>query len=888
MAQLPVGTVTFLFTDIEGSTRLVQELGERFRETLRIHHAILRRAIVAHEGVEVSTEGDAFFAVFPSAVQAVNATIDAQGALAAADWPDALAIRVRMGLHTGEAELGGDNYLGVDVNRAARIAAAGHGGQVLLSDSTRALVEPALAQDVLLRDLGIHRLKDLRAPEHLWQLVIAGLPGEFPPIRTLSVSPTNLPAPDSALIGRDRELAELSDLLGAGRLVTLTGPGGIGKTRLALEHGTRALGRFDHGVFFVPLETFTEASNVAVAIGQAIGVRPVGQREPEEALLDYLADRELLLVLDNLEQLAGAGAFVGRLLARAARLRVVVTSRMPLHLSGEQEYPVSPLAVPDAQAGGGLDVLIRVAAVALFVERARRVRPDFQLTDDNAAAVAAICRRLDGLALAIELAAARVKVLSPGMMLARLDQALPMLTGGSFDLPARQRTLRAAIDWSCRLLAGDEQTFFRRLTVFSGGWTVDAAERVAAPVGELGLDVLDGLGALVDQSLVRQATDGPSGELRFEMLQLIREFGADLLAGSDEAATIGRRHVDWVLGIVEAAGPVLESGADQGWLDRLSAEHDNLRAALRWCAEHDELEIGLRLAGAVWRFWQQRGHAREGRDWFERLLPAGEGPETVDPGVLSAAWTAAGGLAYWQNDLDAAERRYVSALDVDTAAGRSDRLGDDAYNLGFVAMARGDLDTARQRFAESADLFVAAGKSARLGDTTAVRGAVEMRAGNYALARDWTREARRLQLALGNQRRATDAAMILGYIEFRLGNADAAREGLLTAVAETRAMGDVARWPLLLEAGAAMALSEGRAREALLLAAASAARRANLGGGPPNFLADVEQIVAEARAAVEAHDGPGAVEEVRTTGERLDEDALAALLGGSAPLPPAG
>ena len=888
MAQLPVGTVTFLFTDIEGSTRLVQELGDRFRAVLEIHHSVLRRAIVANHGVEVSTEGDAFFAVFPSAVQAVRATIDAQREMAVADWPDGVEIHVRMGLHTGEAELGGDNYLGVDVNRAARIAGAGHGGQVLLSGSTRTLVESALPPDVVLRDLGQHRLKDLRAPEHLSQLVIPGLPDEFPALRTLDASPTNLVAPETALIGRDREIAELSGLIAGARLVTLTGPGGIGKTRLALELGGQALGRFADGVYFVPLETFTELSNVAVAIAQGIGARPAGQREPEEALIDHLAEGQILLILDNLEQLVGAGPFVARLLARAPHLRVIVTSRVPLHLSGEQEYPVSPLELPDARQTVGLEVMARVAAVALFVERARRVRPDFRLTDDNVAAVAAICRRLDGLALAIELAAARVKVLSPVMMLARLDQALPMLGGGSLDLPARQRTLRGAIDWSCRLLAVDEQTFFRRLTVFSGGWTVDGAEQVAAPAGELGFDALDGLSTLVDQSLVRQAADGPSGEARFEMLQLIREYGAGLLADSDEAAIIGRRQVDWVMALVEAAGPVLESGADLGWLDRLSVEHDNLRAALRWCAEHDEVEIGLRLASAGWRFWQQRGHTREGRGWFERLLPDGDEAAGIDAGVLAAARTAAGGLAYWENELDDAERHYALALDLDRASERSDRLGDDLYNLGFVAMARGDLDTARQRFAESADLFVAAGKSARLGDTTAVRGSVEMRAGDFVQARDWTQRARRLQLEVGNQRRATDAAMVLGYISFRLGDGAAARENLLTALEESRAVGDVARWPLLLEVGAAIALGARRPRDVLLLAGASANRRAKLGGGPPNFLANIDQIVAEAKGTVLERDGAAAVEDAWNQGGGLDDDALAELLGRVESGPPGG
>jgi predicted ATPase/class 3 adenylate cyclase len=883
MAQLPIGTVTFLFTDIEGSTRLVQELGDRYRSILDAHHSMLRRAIVANGGVEVSTEGDAFFAVFPSAVHAVRATVDAQRELAAAAWPDGVEIHVRMGLHTGEAELGGDNYLGVDVNRAARIAAAGHGDQVLLSGSTRALVETALPDDVVLRDLGQHRLKDLRLPEQLSQLVIPGLRDEFPALRTLNALPTNLVAPETVLIGRDREIAELTGLLAGPRLLTLTGPGGIGKTRLALELGGQAVGRFADGVFFVPLETFSESSNVAVAVAQAIGARPAGRREPEEALVDHLTERELLLILDNLEQLVGAGPFVARLLAGAPQLRVIATSRIPLHLSGEQEYPVSPLALPDAQGALAVEVIGRVPAVALFVERARRVRPDFQLTDENVAAVTAICRRLDGLALAIELAAARVKLLSPASMLARLDQALPMLGGGSLDLPVRQRTLRGAIDWSCRLLAEDERTFFRRLTVFSGGWTLEATEQVAAPAGELALDALDGLGILIDQSLVRQAVDGPSGESRFEMLQLIREYGAELLAASDDAAIVGRRHADWVLGLFEAAAPVLESGADMGWLDRLSAEHDNLRVASRWCGEHDEVEIGLRLAAAAWRFWQQRGHIREGRGWSDRFLTAADGVTGLDTGVLAAARTAAGGIAYWQNDLGEAERQYAAALALDRESERADRLGDDLYNLGFVSMAIGDLNTARERFAESADLFASAGnKERQLADTTQVQGALEMRAGNFELARDWILQARRLQLEFGNQRRATDAAIVLTYDSFRLGDASGASESLLIAAGEIRAMDDTGRWSLLLEVGAVIAAGGSQPRDAVLLAGAAANRRAKVGGGPPNFLANIDQIIAEAKAAVAEQDGAAAVEEAWAEGDGLDDDALSEILARSA------
>jgi predicted ATPase/class 3 adenylate cyclase len=881
MPSLPVGTVTFLFTDIEGSTRLVQELGSRFREVLEAHHVILRRAISAHRGVEVSTEGDAFFAVFPSATDAVSAGVAAQSELVATSWPNDVEIRVRMGLHTGNGELGGDNYVGVDVHRAARIAAAGHGGQVLLSESTRALVERALPEAVDLRDLGQHRLKDIRAAERLYQLVIAGLPSDFPALRTLDASPTNLVAPASPLVGRERELLELSDLLASNRLLTLTGPGGTGKTRLATELGARALPNFKEGAFFVPLETLTERSLVSTAIAQAVGARGSGQREPDDILAEHLAERQLLLILDNFEQVVVAAPLVARLRTDAKDLTIVVTSRIPLHLSGEQEYPVFPLTIPGAGATIDVEALAKIEAVALFVECARRVQPSFQLTDDNAAAVVAICQRLDGLPLAIELACARVKILSPDGILARLGQALPFLAGGDVDQPARQQALRAAIDWSYQLLSSTEQQLFRRLTVFSGGWSIDAAEQVAAPTGELPIDVLDGLTALVDQSLVRPAMQAPPHEPRFEMLQLIREYGAERLAETAEAATICRRHAEWVLALAEAAAPSLEGATDLAWFDRLAREHDNVRAALRWLIDHGERELGLRLASATWRFWQQRGYIAEGRRWFESLLPGEREERTIDPGVLAAAHTAAGGLAYWQNALDDAEAHYQSALELDRGHDRKDRLGDDVYNLAFVAMARLDVQNARRLFLESAELFTAAGQSTRLADTTGARGALEMRAGNLEAARDLIEEARRLNLEEGNRRRATDNAMVLGNVYLLLNDMKSARDRLLTILEEATEMGDVTRWPFMLDIGAVMALKEQRPRDVLRLAGASSKRRADLGGGAPSFvISDFSEVVAEARAVLEEQDGPGAADEAFAEGELLDDVTLAALLGG--------
>jgi predicted ATPase len=708
-------------------------------------------------------------------------------------------------------------------------------------------------------------------------LVIDGLRDSFPPLRAVDVSPTNISAPSTPLIGRDRVLNELEELLAARRLLTLTGPGGTGKTRLATELGSRAVGRFRDGVFLVPLETFEDRSPAAGEIGQAIGARQPGQRDPEDNLVEYLRDRELMLLLDNLEQLVGAGALVARVLGAAPGLRVVATSRIPLHVSGEQEYPVPPLDVPDADDGLDLDELARVEAIALFIERARRARPDFQLTPADAPAVAAICRRLDGLPLAIELAAARVKIFSPAALLSRLDHALPVLAGGSVDLPARQRTLRAAIEWSCTLLGTAEQAMFRRLTVFSGGWTVEAADEVIRPDEDLGLDLFDGLSALVDHSLVRALPDDGSGETRFDMLQLIREYGAERLGETADAEVVGRRHAEWILGIAEQAAEALESDANPLWLDRMTREHDNLRAALRWAIANDERELGLRAATAAWRFWQQRGHSREGREWLDRL-----GLDTevagVDAAVVAAAHTAAGGLAYWQNDLTAAESHYESAYELDRRLGRSDRLGNDIYNLGFVSMFKGDLDGARHRFDESAELFSAAGQAGRLADTTLVRGAVEMRAGNLNDARKWTTEGRRIHQERGNRSRATDGAMVLSYINLGLDDLEAAQSWIETAMAETTDAGYVARWPLIYEVGVRMAMKRQRPLDALRLAGAAARLRQKLGGSAPTFFANIDEVIAEARvSAIEQADKETA-DAAWAEGERLDEQALRALL----------
>ena len=700
MASPPTGTLTLLFTDIEGSTRLWEHDALAMQAALTRHDEILRSVIEQHGGYVFKTVGDAFCAVFPTAPDALEAALEIQRRLLTSEWEQTGPLRVRMALHTGAAEERDGDYFGPPVNRVARLLSAAHGGQVLLSLPTQELVRDQLPTQTSLRDLGEHRLKDLFRPERVFQLLAAGLPSEFPPLRTLDAFRNNLPLQPTPLIGREKEVSEVCDLmrLEETRLLTLTGPGGTGKTRLALQAAADLLDDFPDGTFFAPLATLTEAELLLPAVAETLGMRETGEQPLDESLKDYLVERRMLLLLDNFEQVLGAAPAVTELLAGAPGLKVLATSRAPLGLYGEHEFPVPPLSMPDLEHPPPLESLTQYEAVSLFVERARALKPDFKVTNESAPAVAEICVRLDGLPLAIELAAARIKMLPPKAMLQRLTSRLKLLTGGARDLPERQRTLRATIEWSHALLDEGEQLLFGRLAVFSGGRTLEAIEAICDALGDLPVDAFDGISSLLDKSLIRQE-EGPNGEPRFVMLETVHEFAREKLEDSAEAQEIKRIHAQYFLTLAEVAFPELRGPDQLEWLERLEAEHDNMRAALTWALERKEAEVALRLGGALWWFWWMRGHNSEGRRWLEEAL-AIEG--RVLPEVRAMALAGAGELATSQGNLDRAKEVCEEGLELLLHEGRETREAKLCLLafLGWVALEREEYEQAKQLFEE--------------------------------------------------------------------------------------------------------------------------------------------------------------------------------------------
>ena len=759
--------MTLLFTDIEGSTRLLQQAGDGYLDLLLAHRELLRGAFVAHGGYEVATEGDSFFVVFASAREAVAAAREAQEALAAYAWPEGLRVSVRMGMHTGEPRVLAGQYYGIDVHHAARVMEAAHGGQVLLTQATRELAVAPV------RDLGVHRLKDLSAPERIWQLGDA----EFPRLRTLYQ--TNLPVQLSPLVGRASDLSEVTKRLrGETRLLTLTGAGGSGKTRLALHAAAELAEEFPDGIWFVPLASASDATLVEARIAQVLGVRG--------SVKDELAGKRLLLVLDNFEQVLGAATDVAEILANAVDVRVLATSRERLGVAAEQEYVVPNLPLSDA--------------VVLFTDRARRLQPGFEPDE----AVAEIARRLGGLPLALELAAARVKVLSTDQIAERLGYGLDLLAGGSRDAPLRQQTLRATITWSHDLLSELEQRLFRRLSVFTAGCTLDAAEVI-------GKAELETLASLVDKSLLNHRED------RFTMLDTVRQYALERLSESGELPQLRRHHAEYFVKVAEDAATKLEGEGQVGWLQRLDSDYENFLSATDWANTAGHRQLELRLVCSLWWAWYVQGHWREGRRALERALASGDELDARlrAKALHGAAWFAQrqGDMLAWQKNAEEC-LRLARQLDDRKFAGRALR------SLATLASVEGDLSRAAALFASSAELSSSVGDNWNLSIVTHNLGDDARQLGDFRRAAELLEQSVALAREGGDLRSVAHCLVDLGQTELSLGDHARARTLIKEGIAGARELRSLEAMAAGVEALAAVCAAADQPLQAATLLAA--------------------------------------------------------------------
>jgi predicted ATPase/class 3 adenylate cyclase len=894
---LPTGTITFLFTDVAGSTRLWEEHPAAMRQALARHDSLAASVIELHGGALVRSrgEGDSLFAVFSRASDAVACACALQRAFVAEPWPPGAPLRVRMALHTGEADLRDGDYYGSAVNRCARLRAIAHGGQVLLSGVTQGLAGAALPAGASLRDLRVHRLGDLERPEHAFQLLHADLPAEFPPPRSLDTLPNNLPRQLTSFVGREKQIAEVKRLLAGTCLLTLTGSGGCGKTRLSLQVAADLLEGYPDGVWLAELAPLSDPVVVPQAVASALGVHEEPGRSLLQTLMDYVKSKSLLLVLDNCEHLLPACAPVADALLRACpNLRILATSRERLGVAGEQTYRVPSLTLPDPGQLPPAESLDQFEAVRLFVERAFASAPNFTVTGANAPAVAQVCRRLDGIPLAIELAAARVRVLPVEQISERLHDRFRLLTGGSRTVMPRHQTLRALIDWSYDLLTESEKALLRRLSVFAGGWSLDAAEGVCAGDGIEPAEVLDLLVSLVDKSLVVYEEPGihepHGGQARYRLLETVRQYGQEKLTEAGEAGSVRGRHLDRFLWLAERADARIWSEDGLLWMDRLEAEHDNLRAALDYSREigGDGREAGMRLAGALAEFWYMRGHWTEGREWLEGMLREGHGEASAG---RAKALFGAGILAWNQGDHRRARPLLEESLSLCRQSGDEQSCADTVFVLGCVLGTQGEYGEARKLLEESLGLYRRTGSrrgavfslaylgriALEQGDGAAARavseeclalsrevgnvwgvafalltlGSVAAGEGDLARAAAQCRESLAVSRESGNKRGTARCELVLGLIACRRGRLAEAGRSLRECLGVFQKLGDKEGLCSALEGVAQLCALSGRADRAVRLLAAAQARRGAIGIPlPPAGRSAEESWLAIARPAL--------------------------------------
>ena len=767
-----IGTVTFLATDVEGSMALSKRSGSEFQGGLRVYHEVLRRELRRQRGVEVQEAGDSFLVAFHSAGDALACASSTQRSLAAADWPDHLGpLRVRMALHTGDVGEGADECGGSARRLASKIAAAGHGGQILCSESTANLVRRNLDAGIRLKDLGAYRLPEVEAPERLYQVDHPGAAAtEFPPLHAAAGHAANLPQPSTGFFGRETEIATLIDLLSpaahrATRLVTLTGPGGTGKTRLSLQVAQRLLDAYRGAVWFIPLADLVNAQLIPGSILDALRIPRGANRDPLMQICEALGREPTLLILDNFEQLVEEGAAIVRaILQGAPATTILVSSRRALELSVELAFPVTSLPVPNPSLP--LEQLAQCDSVRLFVDRARAARPDFHLTERNAPPVAELCAGLDGLPLAIELAAARAAVLTPVQMVNQLSRRLDFLAARNRDWAKRHRTLRATIEWSFRLLDPALQQFFCDVSVFRGGWTLEAAESVCDdPLA------LDRLSLLRSHSLVHAEDAGE--EMRFRMPESLREFGNEQLA-PDRRDRLRARQAAWFSSMAEEAEDNLAGPEQVSWLDRLTRDHDNIRAAISWCEElpEERVETEYLLLAAPWRFWLTRGHVVEA----SRSLAAALVEGAAMAGTINRlkALDAAGVLAFFQDDLDSAELYWTECVALGEELGETLILLRAQSHLAYIATSRGDNGKARKVIEATLPGFREIGTTLDVASALSTLGVIAYRQGDHAGAKSFQQEAITLYQQIGHQWGLANCHSNLVAIQSRLGELGAA------------------------------------------------------------------------------------------------------------------
>jgi predicted ATPase/class 3 adenylate cyclase len=846
--SLPEGTLTFLLTDMEGSTRLWEHYPDLMGPATARQDALITAAIEAHDGLVVRSrgEGDSFFAVFRRATDAVAAASALQLALLKEPWPDPISVRVRVGIHTGEAQLRDGDYYGTAVNKCARLRAVAHGGQSLLSATTCHLVQDGLPADVTLRDLGFHRLKDLQRPEQVYQILHPALPTDFPPLNSLDTLPNNLPIQLTRFIGREAEIREVRERLATSALVTLTGAGGCGKTRLALQVAADVLSDYPDGVWMVDLAALGEPALVPQSVAAALGVREEPGRPLTEALRASLKSKRLLLLLDNCEHVVAACAIlVGDLLRSCPGLRVLATSREILGVPSERSLRVPSLSLPGSRHLPPLEQLRGYEAVQLFVDRAVSSHAQFAVTPQNAPALAQLCRRLDGMPLALELAAARVNVLSVEQISARLDDRFRLLTSGSRTALPRQQTLRAAVDWSFELLSEAERVLLRRLSVFAGGFTLEAAEAVCADEADSyqltvnsregdpsslstvncqlsTIEILDLLASLVDKSLVVAEEQGD--ESRYRLLETIRQYGAEKLKGSEEEAALRERHRDWFVALAQQAAPELHGPRQADWLRKLEAEHDNLRAALAACDENGA-EAGLAMAGALSQFWHLRGYWSEGRQSLARALALA--PEEPSPS-RARALAAASLLAQRQGDYAASRALGEESLAIRRALNDREGIAATLNLLGSAAAQQGDFAGAQPLLEESLAIQRELGNRHGMANLLNNLGLIAAQQGDRKRARELWEESLALQRLLGDRHVMATLLGNLGTMAFHEAEYDTAANLFRESLTIQRDLGNQYPIAYLLNNLGSIARQKGETDEARLLYQESLAIRREL------------------------------------------------------------